>query len=106
MPRNDNMQWLRLSNPEDLEGLLRPALEQAQFNTCSGLGYREKRLGRLLTLIGHRGTGDDTTTQVLGLTFAEKPSLQQKALDLIAEVYANRHNGQSIYTWLPKSMED
>lgn len=106
MSRNNDIQWLRLSNPEDLEGLLRPALEQVQFNTCSGLGYREKRLQRLLTLVGFRGPQDTQTTQVLGITFAEKPSLQQKALDLIAEVYANRHNGQSIYTWLPKSMED
>lgn len=102
MPRNDDMQWIRIGKAEDLESVLRPALAQVQFNTCSGLGYRERQLGRLLTMVGSRERNAPRTIQVLGIIFAEKPSLQQKALDLIAEVYAERNNGQSIYTWLPK----
>lgn len=105
MPQDD-VQWLRIGKVDDLEEVLRPALAQIQFNTCSGIGYREKRLERLLTLVGDRARDAERTTQRLGIIFAEEPSLQQKALDLIAEVYAERHNGQPIYTWLPKSMED
>lgn len=105
MAPHDNMQWLRLGTPAEVETVLRPALAQISFNTCSGAGYREKKLGRLLTMVGHREGAHDRTVQVLGIVFAETPSLQSQALDLIAEVYASRHNGQSIHMWLPKTGE-
>lgn len=98
------MQWIRISKQSELDAILRPALGEIQeFNTVSGGGHRDKQ-NRLLTLVGYKTKGLRTTQQ-LGITFAEKPDLQLKALDLIGEIYAGRNFGQSIYTWLPKSME-
>lgn len=97
----DQMHWLRIGSDEEIETVLLPALNQIQFDTSSGYGHREKRLGRLLTMVGQRG-GQERTTQLLGIIFPDIPSLQQKALDMIAGIYASRHNGQSIHTWLPK----
>lgn len=97
------MEWIRISKHADLDAVLRLALSELEFNTVSGAGHRDKQ-NRLITLVGFKNRGE-RTLQLLGITYAEKPDLQVKAVDLIAEIFADRYFNQSIYTWLPPTLE-
>jgi hypothetical protein len=95
------MQWIRITTDEQLETLLRPALESIGFNSCSGTGYRDK-MNRLLVLVGQRDAETKRTENLIGVNFPEQPELQVAALDLIANIYAERHQGECIFMWLPR----
>jgi hypothetical protein len=99
------MEWMRLTKTADLDKVLKPALKQLQFNTCSGPGHRERKFNRLLTLVGYRAPRAFRTEQQLGIIYPNKPALQEKAIEMIQALYAERTGGQALPIWLPKAKD-
>jgi len=97
--------WIRISAEEDIETVLAPALEGVEFNRCSGPGHRDKT-GRLLTTVGFQDASLPLAPRVtvVGITYPNKPKLQQKVISWLEDYYARITGGHALLVWVPKAI--
>lgn len=100
-----SLTWYHIRNEQEVANFITNDLSGLSFNTWSDVGHTDRQ-GRPICIVGHRLTGAQRSTSLVGLIFVG-PHRAEMAINtrLLLQKASLLANGEEGTAWLPSSLK-